>query len=69
MNTMFQACYVLEHLDLSNFNTSNVTNMAWMFYQCNKLTYLNLLNFTINCDTENMLFLKIRIIANLLLIK
>ena len=27
----------LEYLDLSNFNTSNVTNMGWMFNNCFKL--------------------------------
>ena len=54
MNTMFQNCYELEHLDISNFNTSNVTNMSWMFNECHKLKYLNLLNFSINCDTQNM---------------
>ena len=26
-----------------------------MFYDCNKLKYLNLLNFSINCETKNML--------------
>ena len=48
----------LEYLDLSNFNTDNVTNMSWMFNNCNKLKYLNLLNFSINCDTKNMLSFK-----------
>ena len=37
MKAMFQYCYELEHLDLFNFNTSNVTNMSWMFFNCNKL--------------------------------
>ena len=55
MQLMFQECYELESLDLSNFNTSNVTNMSLMFYKCNKLKYLNLLNFSINCETKNML--------------
>ena len=27
MNTMFQKCYELEYLDLTNFDTSNVTDM------------------------------------------
>ena len=34
---MFQECRVLENLDLSNFDTSNVTDMGWMFFGCNKL--------------------------------
>ena len=52
---MFAQCSELEYLDLSKFNTSNVTNMSWMFNKCNNLKYLNLLNFTINCSTDNML--------------
>ena len=34
---------------------NDLTDMSWMFYECNKLKYLNLLNFSINCETENML--------------
>ena len=34
---MFQECDELEYLDLSNFDTSNVTNMSYMFNECNKL--------------------------------
>ena len=41
MNSMFNECYELESLDLSNFNTSKVKNMKRMFYNCNKLKYLN----------------------------
>ena len=26
-----------------------------MFFHCNNLKYLNLLNFSINCETKNML--------------
>ena len=55
MSTMFQKCNVLEYLDLSNFNTSNVTDMSWMFFGCNKLKYLNVSNFIINGETEDML--------------
>ena len=55
MRIMFQKCYELIYLDLSNFNNSNITNMAWMFNQCNQLKYLNLKNFAINCETKNML--------------
>ena len=55
MKGMFGACNELEYLDLSNFNTANVTNMECMFCECNNLKYLNLLNFTINCPTEDML--------------
>ena len=34
---MFQRCAELEHVDLSNFDTSNVTNMSFMFNQCNRI--------------------------------
>ena len=51
---MFGECYVLEYLDLSNFNTSKVTEMSNMFNECNKLKYLNLFNFTINCSNADM---------------
>ena len=37
MNRMFQSCEQIEYLDLSNFNTSNVTNMEFMFTKCHKL--------------------------------
>ena len=37
MKTMFQECNELEYLDLSNFNTSNVIEMGWMFNECLKL--------------------------------
>ena len=55
MNSMFQACYELEYLDLTNFDTSNVTDMSWMFNNCNKLKYLNVSNFIINGETKDML--------------
>ena len=48
-NHMFYGCD-LTNLDLSNFNTQNVTNMSWMFSRCNSLTNLNLLNF----NTQNV---------------
>lgn len=47
---MFSACKSLINLDLSNFNTSNVTNMRDMFMRCSGLTSLNLSNF----DTSNV---------------
>ena len=42
---MFYNCYSLISLDLSNFNTSQVTSMIDMFYNCSSLTSLNLSNF------------------------
>ena len=53
---MFQQCNELEYLDLSNFNTSNVTDMEGMFNQCHKLKYLNIKNLIIrnDCLTKSM---------------
>lgn len=47
---MFGRCYELQSLDLTNFNTSSVTNMGAMFYGCNSLTHLNISSF----NTENV---------------
>ena len=40
MRGMFSDCD-LSKLDLSSFNTNKVTNMSWMFSNCNKLSDLN----------------------------
>ena len=37
MQTMFQRCEKITSLDLSNFDTSKVTTMGWMFYGCYNL--------------------------------
>ena len=42
---MFSYCSSLTSLDLSNFNTSNVTYMSSMFDECKSLTSLDLSNF------------------------
>ena len=34
MSYMFSECSALIELDLSNFNTKNVTNLIGMFYNC-----------------------------------
>ena len=41
---MFQDCEEIESLDLSNFDTSNVTNMAFLFNNCNNLKEIKGLN-------------------------
>ena len=38
----------LLKLDLSNFNTENVTNMSTMFAFCSKLNNLDIKNFNTN---------------------
>jgi len=42
---MFYNCKSINSLDLSNFDTSKVTNMTKMFYSCISLSSLNLSNF------------------------
>ena len=44
MEGMFQECEEIESLDLSNFDTSNVTNMAFLFNNCNNLKEIKGLN-------------------------
>ena len=51
-NAMFASCTALTSIDFTYFNTSNVRNMSYMFYNCSALTNtgLNLSNFS----TENV---------------
>ena len=42
---MFRECSSLTNIDLTNFNTNNVTDMNDMFYGCSSLKELNLNNF------------------------
>ena len=44
LNGMFQDCNELEHLDLSNWNTSKVSNMGYMFNKCKKLKKIKGIN-------------------------
>ena len=50
MSSMFYGCSSLKTLNLSNFNTYNVTNMIYMFAKCSSLTELNLSNFNFNIN-------------------
>ena len=50
---MFSDCSSLTSLNLSNFNTNNVTDMRYMFFKCSSLTSLNLSNFNTN-NVNNM---------------
>ena len=40
---MFSGCSSLTNLNLSNFNTNNVTNMGCMFFECKNLTNNNII--------------------------
>ena len=50
MSFMFSGCFVLENLDVSNYDTRNVTCMRGMFDNCRKLKTLDLSKF----DTRNV---------------
>ncbi len=39
-NNTFRDCSNIIEIDLSNFDSSNVTSMGWMFYNCWKLSSL-----------------------------
>jgi len=52
MSYMFTWCQYLTDLNLSNFNTSKVTNMRNMFQNCKRLTNLNLKNATFDNVTN-----------------
>ena len=49
---MFEGCSSLKELNLSNFNTNNVTNMYSMFHGCSSLKELNISNFNTNNVTN-----------------
>ena len=45
MKDLFYECSSLKELDISKFNTDNVTDMSYMFYNCSSLKRLNISNF------------------------
>ena len=53
MNAMFNGCFALKTLDLSNFETRNVEGMYGMFQNCFALKILDLSSF----DTRNVVFM------------
>ena len=52
MSSMFYYCRNLTTLDLSNFDTSAVTDMRSMFNSCSNLTTLDLSNFNTSAVTN-----------------
>ena len=44
MKGMFNECCELKYLNLSNFDTSNVTDMSYMFYCCEKMKEIKGIN-------------------------
>ena len=45
MVSMFTNCSSLESLDVSNFDTSNVTDVSYMFEDCTNLKDVDISNF------------------------
>jgi len=58
MSGMFCECSSLTNINLSKFNTNNVTDMSGMFCECSSLTNINLSNFNTNHvnNMENMFY-------------
>ena len=50
--TLFANMEMATYIAISNINTSNVTNMSSMFYNCSSLTSLDLSSFTTNNVTN-----------------
>ena len=44
MRSIFNLCKELEFIDLTNFNTSKVIEMSWMFSECYKLKEIKGIN-------------------------
>ena len=53
---MFQNCSGLTSLDLSNFDTINVTDMGWMFNRCLGLTEVRMGGNPINVSEVSYMF-------------
>ena len=47
---MFAGCKNITNIEFISFNTKNVTNMKYMFYECRNLKNLNIYSF----DTKNV---------------
>ena len=57
MYRMFYSCSSLTSLDVTHFNTANVTTMNSMFYNCSKLTSLDVSKFnTVNVTNMSGMF-------------
>lgn len=56
MSEMFASCSVLQELDLSSFDTSNVTNISGLFEGCRSLQKLNLSGLKMSHITDMSYF-------------
>lgn len=52
LSNMFDSCYLLDKLDTSGFNTSNVTDMFALFADCKSLTEIDLSTFSTDKVTD-----------------
>ena len=63
---MFRGCESLSNINLSNFDTQNVINMACMFIDCKSLTNINLSNLnTQNVNNIGAMFSKCESLINI----
>jgi surface protein len=54
---MFESCFSLKKLNLSNFNTANVINMDKMFSSCSNLDDLDISSFKLSkCKSNQNMF-------------
>ena len=66
MDFMFSECDSLTNIDLSDFNTRNVTNMSYMFSWCKYLTDIKISNInTQNVTNMSYMFYYCRSLKNL----
>lgn len=56
MSQMFLECTSLTNLDLSSFDTSNVTDISNIFGICMNLTNLNMSNAVFNATSYSSMF-------------
>lgn len=54
MNCMFYNCNRLKSIPKIDIDTSNVTDMGWMFYNCDSLISLEFLNYLNTANVQNM---------------
>ena len=54
MKVMFQCCKELVYLDLTNFDTSKVADMALIFNECLKLKEIKGINNFNSINVSNM---------------
>ena len=53
MFAMFSGCSSLKSINLSSFDTSSVTNMLNLFYNCSSLTSID-----VSFNTSNVMYLQ-----------